>query len=103
MDALQATLAKFHKIWFGNAPGQGPEHWSDEGAELPDITLEELDEALKQYPERTGLTWEALHPKSLLFLPPESRKSMIDLMHLWEKDPSVVQAPFVDRLHPQKG
>ena len=40
MDILQATLAQFHKIWFGNSPGQGPENWSDEGAELPIITLE---------------------------------------------------------------
>ena len=50
MNALQVTLAKFHKIWFGNSPGLGPENWSDEGTEFPDITLEELDEALNQYP-----------------------------------------------------
>jgi hypothetical protein len=52
------------------------------------ITLEELDAALGTYPERVGLGFDCLHPRSLKMLPVDYRLRLLDIMHESERSPA---------------
>eukprot|EP00959_Pyramimonas_sp_CCMP1952_P289423 6053624-Pyramimonas_sp.AAC.1 len=49
--------------------GGTPRGRLDAYAELPPITLEQLDRALQSYPANAGLGWDKFHPRQMTYLP----------------------------------
>ena len=49
--------------------------WGDLGEPLPPITIAQLDEVLKTYPQHAGLGVDDLHPRSILQLPLDFRSA----------------------------
>ena len=53
--------------------------------DLPNITLEDLDEALAKTNEATGLGADRFGPRFIKSLPKEGRKKCVDLLYLCEE------------------
>ena len=58
---------------------------------LPRLTVKDLDRVCKLYSPATGLSWECFNPRWILQLPEEFKVRLLDIIHLFEDKPEVVQ------------
>eukprot|EP00959_Pyramimonas_sp_CCMP1952_P155369 3250777-Pyramimonas_sp.AAC.1 len=59
----------------------------DAHAELPPITLEQLDRVLQSDPANAGLGRDKFHPRQMAYLPDSHRQAFLDILHAWERAP----------------
>ncbi len=76
---LASEVARLGDIWNVDAePVSVPDIPADP---LPDITLEELQEALKRYSHSTASTYDGLHPLHIALLSRDQQQVFLEFLH----------------------
>jgi len=90
-SALLALLAEWLPFWCDEVRNVSPAEWDIEGAELPVLTVDDLDRVCRKYSEAAGLGWDRFHPRWVLLLPAELKVRLLQVLMAWEDQPILLE------------